>query len=133
MMNGSVPEARPCRRRPALALSLGGLVGDDSPGRRSRSTSLPPSHHTHFFRSLHGFPSGSAEARLYRRRRLAGQAQPHFSWAPGLPGGSGVRLSARFLSGAGIDPRVDPRGAGRRAVVLQIARSRRVALGSSVK
>ena len=47
------------------------------------------SHQTRALRSLHGLPSGSAEARLYSTRRLAGQAQPHSlatqfcSW-PGL-------------------------------------------------
>ena len=55
-------------------------------------------------RSLQGFPWGSAEARLYMIRRLAGQAQPQLSWAPGTPGGSGSRRAARFRSGAGNTP-----------------------------
>src|SRR5699024_11465352 len=46
-------------------------------------TSLPvhfpasSSHQTNFLRSDQGVPSGAAEARLYRMRRLAGHAHAH--------------------------------------------------------
>jgi len=58
------------------------------------------SHHTSALRSLHGLPSGSAEARLYRIRRLAGQAQPHsgatqFCSDPGLRRAVWLTPSAR--------------------------------------
>ena len=57
------------------------------------------SHQTSALRSLHGLPSGSAEARLYRIRRLAGQAQPH-SGATQLCSDPGLRRAAWFTPSA---------------------------------
>ena len=58
----------------------------------------------HLSHLLHGRPCGSAEARLYITRRLAGQAQPQLRCAPGTPGGSGSFRAERFRSGAGNTP-----------------------------
>src|SRR4051794_38535816 len=41
------------------------------------------SHHTYALRSDHGRPSGSADARLYKRCRFAGHAKPHVEVSPG--------------------------------------------------
>src|SRR2546425_9722052 len=93
MMNGSVP---PSASRPiasGLAFAGGGLVAAKSGTSRPTHFFCASSHHTHFLRSLHGRPLGSADARLYMIRRLAGPAHPQPSCAPGVPGGSALRLA----------------------------------------
>src|SRR5687768_1226655 len=99
MMNASVPAKASRPMAAGLYGALGGFVAAKS------GTSYPvhfaPSHHTQRLRSLHGLPSGSADARLYNTRRLAGQANPQPRCEPGVLGGSGLRAAVRFLSGAG--------------------------------
>ena len=64
MMNGSLPASPATPAAPSGGSYDGGLVFSKS------GTSWPvhspdsSSHHTYALRSLHGFPSGSAEARL---------------------------------------------------------------------
>src|SRR2546426_2378211 len=102
MMKGSLPERASSPMAFGAAFERGAFVGAKSG--TSWPVHLTPSHHTHFFRSLHGRPRRSAEARLYRMRRLAGQAQPHSSWAPGGFGASGCLPAARVRSGGGNTP-----------------------------
>jgi hypothetical protein len=61
---------------------------DHSPARRP--------HQTRALRSLQGRPFGSADARLYRIRLLAGQPQPH-SLATDSARGPGVEVVAALL------------------------------------
>src|ERR671918_522191 len=121
MMNGAVPGKASSPTAPGLALSSGGLVAAKSG--TSYPTHFVPSHHTHFFRSLHGRPCRSADARLYMIRRLAGHAQPQLSWAPGCPGGSGVWLAVLALLGVlGLvvpHQRLEARVAGRRRILVE--------------
>src|SRR5439155_25138935 len=76
-MNGSMPEmvSRP------FAFFFGRYDGGRSLMKSGSSTPVHSpcswSHHTYFFRSDHGFPSGSAEARLYMMRRFDGHAHAH--------------------------------------------------------
>src|SRR2546425_12154216 len=104
MMKGSLPDSASSPIASGAAFDPGALLGAKS------GTSYPvhfvPSHQIHFFRSLHGLPWTSAEARLYRMRRLAGQAQPHSSCAPGVFGGSGCFRAARERACAGETPQV---------------------------
>ena len=60
-------------------------------------------------------------------RRLAGQAQPHCSCAPGCAGRVGRAPIGEVLVRRRINARIDPRRAGRRAVVLQLAEADAVA------
>ena len=104
MMNGSVPASASRPIASGLAFADGGLVAAKSGTSRPTHFFCASSHHTHFLRSLHGRPFGSAEARLYMIRRLAGHAQAQPRCAPGVPGGSALRLAARFWPGAGNTP-----------------------------
>src|SRR5438045_2111505 len=78
MMKGLSPPIASNAMPPSFGLSSGAFVAEKS------GTSLPihlfcaASHHTHFLRSDHGSPFGSADARLYMIRRFAGHenAQP---------------------------------------------------------
>src|SRR5699024_11452374 len=79
MINASVPS-----RASGPVASIGarwdgsrvaGKSGTSSPVQRPASAS----HQMYFLRSDHGVPSGAAEARLYKIRRLEGHAQPHSS------------------------------------------------------
>src|SRR3954463_9995301 len=77
MMNGTSP------RIVAVPVASGGGRYEGGRSTMKSGTSAPvhlfaaASHHTYFLRSLHGVPSGAAEARLYMIRRFAGHAQPH--------------------------------------------------------
>src|SRR2546429_7231621 len=66
MMKGSLPDSASSPIASGAAFDPGALLGAKS------GTSYPvhfvPSHQIHFFRSLHGLPWTSAEARLYRMR-----------------------------------------------------------------
>src|SRR5437879_8076346 len=115
MMYASVPESGSMMMPSGLPLCDGGIVsvksGTSYPTHLPLGTFLPVlgsggftkfgSHHTHRFRSLHGLPFRSADARLYMTRRFAGHAHPHLRCAPGTPGGSGSRRAVMFWSGAG--------------------------------
>src|SRR2546427_5913738 len=117
MMKGSLPDSASSPIASGAAFDPGALLGAKS------GTSYPvhfvPSHQIHFFRSLHGLPWTSAEARLYRMRRFARPAPPPPHRAPGGVGG------ARRFGGAGGGgrargtPPVDPRGAGRGPTALR--------------
>src|SRR2546422_11771314 len=106
MMNGSVPDSASSAIASGAAFDPGALLGAKS------GTSYPvhfvPSHQIHFFRSLHGLPWTSAEARLYRMRRLAGQAPPPSSCAPGGFGGARCFRAGGVGGGAGDTPPEDP-------------------------
>src|SRR5436309_5813795 len=104
MMNGSAPDSASMPVAPGLALADGGLVVAKSGTSRPTHFFCASSHHTHFLRSLHGRPFKSAEARLYMIRRLAGHAYPQPSCAPGVPGGSDLRLAERLWLFAGNTP-----------------------------
>src|SRR2546428_5193831 len=99
MMNGSLPDSASSPIASGAAFDPGALFGAKS------GTSYPvhfvPSHQIHFFRSLHGLPWTSAEARLYRMRRLGRPAQPHFNRAPPGVGAAGGFRAARFRSRGG--------------------------------
>src|SRR3989442_10218897 len=92
MMKGSLPDSASSPIASGAAFDPGALLGAKS------GTSYPvhfvPSHQIHFFRSLHGLPWTSAEARLYRMRRFARPAPPPFSRAP-----LGVRAARVFPAG----------------------------------
>src|SRR2546422_6928797 len=94
MMKGSLPDSASSPIASGAAFDPGALLGAKS------GTSYPvhfvPSHQIHFFRSLHGLPWTSAEARLYRMRRFVRQAPPPWPRAP-----LGVR-PARVFPAAGI-------------------------------
>src|SRR2546428_12928009 len=94
MMNGSLPDSASSPIASGAAFDPGALLGAKS------GTSYPvhfvPSHQIHFFRSLHGLPWTSAEARLYRMRRVGGPAPPPPPSAPG-----GVRGGRRPSAGGG--------------------------------
>src|SRR2546422_11380901 len=99
MMNGSLPDSASSPIASGAAFDPGALFGAKS------GTSYPvhfvPSHQIHFFRSLHGLPLTSAEARLDRMRRLADQAQPHCTCRPvGFGRSRGFRV-ATLLVGVG--------------------------------
>src|SRR2546425_4957789 len=99
MMNGSLPDSASSPIASGAAFDPGALLGAKS------GTSYPvhfvPSHQIHFFRSLHGLPWTSAEARLYRMRRFAGPAPPPFSCAPLGVGASRGFRAAGLRSGDG--------------------------------
>src|SRR5688572_21528601 len=108
MMNGSVPDSAASAIAPGFGLALGATVapksGTSYPTHLPFVTAFPDasgalrtlgSHQIHFLRSLHGSPDGSAEARLYIRRRFAGHDQPHVRCAPRTPGASGSRRALR--------------------------------------
>src|SRR2546421_2128446 len=100
MMNGSVPASASRPIASGLAFADGGLVAAKSGTSRPTHFFCASSHHTHFLRSLHGLPLGSAEARLYMMRRLAGHAHAPPRGAPGGAGGSALRLAARVWARA---------------------------------
>ena len=77
------------RRRPVIGGRSATKSGTSAPVQRRCSSS----HQTSALRSLHGLPSGSADARLYSTRRFAGQAQPQ-SGATQSCCGHGVRRAA---------------------------------------
>src|SRR5580658_8119378 len=78
-MKGSAPPSAACARAPGSGTNDGGLVFSKSGTSCPVHSPASASHHTYALASLHGLPEGSAEARLYRIRRFAGQAQPHSS------------------------------------------------------
>src|SRR5512138_626801 len=92
MMKGSLPPSQSNPRPLSRPVDMGGLAGEKSipspagdihlPRTGFPAASLFPlsalgSHQTSFFLSDQGFPARSADARLYMRCRLAGQANPH--------------------------------------------------------
>src|SRR2546427_12142874 len=97
MMKGSLPDSASSPIASGAAFDPGALLGAKS------GTSYPvhfvPSHQIHFFRSLHGLPWTSAEARLYRMRRVARPAPPPFRRA------ARVVRAVRAFRGAGMGAR----------------------------
>src|SRR5256885_226992 len=106
MMNGSLPDSASSPIASGAAFDPGALLGAKS------GTSYPvhfvPSHQIHFFRSLHGLPWTSAEARLYRMRRFGGPGQPPCRWAPAGVGAAGRFPAAGFRSRGWEQPAEDP-------------------------
>ena len=64
MMNGSVPDSAASPVPPGLARVFGAVVVPKSGTSYPTHFACAASHQTHFFRSLHGRPCRSAEARL---------------------------------------------------------------------
>src|SRR2546428_3461912 len=110
MMNGSLPDSASSPIASGAAFDPGALFGAKS------GTSYPvhfvPSHQIHFFRSLHGLPWTSAEARLYRMRRLGGPGPAPFRCAAVGVGAAGGFRGAGMRSGARDTPPEVPGAAG---------------------
>ena len=122
-MNASVPESASRPMPPGCAFARGRLGrGEIRHVVAGPLRAVPP---THFLRSLHGLPDGSADARLYSSRRLAGHAKPQFRCAPRLARRIGFLARREILIGRREHARVDPRRARRRAIVFETRRSRR--------
>src|SRR5512134_4194365 len=115
MMKASLPESQSNPIPLSFPLNRGAFVGwksIPSPDGATHfpMTGLPPgsfvplsalgSQYTSFFFSDHGFPEGSAEARLYMMWRFAGQANPQFGEIQSSP----LRDFARFFPSSGITP-----------------------------
>ena len=64
IVNASVPASAATPPLPGSPGSSGRFVGGKSGTSFPVHVPVSSSHQTHFFRSLHGRPSGSAEARL---------------------------------------------------------------------
>src|SRR5262245_15703452 len=102
MMKGSTPESASMPMPPSLACAVGAFVPPKSG--LSRPVHFSPFQKTYFLRSLHGDPSGLADARLYMMRRFAGHEKPQSRLGVMPPVLSGLRFAARSLSGAGKMP-----------------------------
>ena len=112
MMNG--PDAGVRLRRSA-----------HSPARRCRPIPLP-FHWISGFAGFHGLPAGSALARLYRMRRLAGQEHAQFGARP-CSRGSVASRRAIMLPRSVQQPEIDPAAAMRSCRRRATARSHRAA------
>src|SRR6185503_20587335 len=93
MMNGSVPDWDSSPRVPGFAGAVGGLATGKSGMSGPAHFEAAASQYMYFLRSLHGVPSGRAEARLYMMRRLAGHEKAQLRLLHGWLPASGVRLA----------------------------------------